>query len=150
MIIKELSFNTYEELAKYHYELLDKVGYVVSILYYDEAKALMEVLIREHNLEINSIELDNPKFGGYNDEYYVSLTDEGVLDIEKVYRDGQLIFAEGEITLVDGRVPYKLIKSMPIDSIIYELDIDDIHKAGDEVHWYGSPDTYNATMYITP
>ena len=52
--------------------------------------------------------------------------------------------------MLPGDCRYALAEAQTNDSIIYEIDIDDIHKAGDEVHWYGSPDTYNATMYIAP
>lgn len=122
---KQLKFNTYSELGGYFYDLAHKASYAVAVLYYKDALELMKEMLYK-NVDVDVIELDNPKYCDYSGEYYVSLTDENIFAIEKVYRDDTLIKAEGVITLVDGCVPNRLVEEMSIDSAMYILDIDDI------------------------
>jgi hypothetical protein len=142
-MFKLLKFNTYSELGGYFYDLAHKASYAVAILYYKDVLALMKEML-EKNIEVNIIELDNPKYSDYKGEYYVSLTDENIFAVEKVYRDGSFITAEGVVTLVDGNIPYKLVEKLPIDSVIYEIDIDDI--TDDIATYHPSAEYYTVQM----
>lgn len=90
------------DLAQYMVHSVEHNCYVVATLFFEGAKELMRELLTEYELEIGFIDLTNFEYSGYEGEYYVSITDDGVLSVERAWSDGMYLLTDADLILIDG------------------------------------------------
>lgn len=123
--------NDLSELAA---EMLDNeskglISYAV--LFFEEAKDLLRYLVvaKEHP-KIGVIELASEDFTGYTKEYYVSLSDDGMICVEEAWSDGNenhkpcYLGAEADVLYIDGNASAALLHACEYRECV-ELRFDD-------------------------
>lgn len=133
--MKRKVFETYKSLANTMVSEAQHGNYIVAVLLYYDAKELMGELLKNEEVDFESINIEPEWYGGYDKEYYVSLADDMVACVEPAFRDGDYLSADADITLISGDASSKIIKDIPEkkcveiyvrDSIYYyDEDIDD-------------------------
>lgn len=85
--MKRVYFGTMEKLAEFM--LTEAIcGHSVSAaLFYDETKELMRELLKYDEVDAYGIEIHPTEWDGYNKEYYITLSDELDLFVEKAYQE---------------------------------------------------------------
>ena len=125
-------FNTYNELAEY---ILTKAsdGYnITSTLFVGDAMELLRTLIQYEEIDIGEINISQPEYNGYNKEYYISLSNDMILNVQAAQVDNGYIFAEPDIMLIHGDASSSIIKTMNLDDCI-EIYIRD-SVSGDDIY----------------
>ena len=99
--------------------------------FYKEICALVKELLVYDGVQIESIAIEDPLWDGYNDEYLVTLTDEGdkiALNCEKLKianKEGYLMY-ESDVLFVGSNVHYGVVKSNLNEfAVVTEVSIDD-------------------------
>lgn len=108
--MKELVFSNVSELSKYMMRRTNDSHRVVAVLFFDASADLVRKLLAHDSVTIGLMELSDVCYGDYEKEYYVSLSDDHVLSVEKAY-NGKYLCAEAELLLIDGDANSKIISS---------------------------------------
>ena len=110
----KIPFCGIDDVADFIYYLAseqNKMIYVV--LFYDEAKKLLQELLRIEGTEIDSIELLEPTYDGYDKEYYIAFDNDLEISVEKAYHNN-IYYRFGDdntVVLVQNNVNPKVVKA---------------------------------------
>lgn len=107
----KLCFPDAKELASYMIESVVENDFVVATLFYDDTVSLIHELLRIRDFEIPSIELENPEWYEYEREYYISISGDMTLCVEKAFVDDRYLDAGAGELLVVGDVDIELIEA---------------------------------------
>lgn len=110
--------------SRYEEELKKKSDSMVGVVaYYEDMKQILINLI-EDGYDINSIEICDPSYNSYDDEYLLTILDNGI-DVEPLKNEkGKYILYEANVLYVLEDVKHKCLDSAMYDQC-YEVDIDD-------------------------
>lgn len=112
MMIK-IPFCGIDDVADFIYYLASEQNKTIyAVLFYDEAKKLVQELLRIEGTEIDSIELFEPTYDGYNKEYYIVFDKDLEISVEKAYHnDVYHRFGDNNtVVLVQENVNPKVVK----------------------------------------
>lgn len=112
-----LTNQTPSTVAKLMYELSCRCRTVYTIVFYEDAVAILKELCKYEDVDINSVEMVSPMFNGYHSEYVVVLTDDCTLFVEPAMDKSQKVYKtyESDVVLVDGNASYHTIADRPYD-----------------------------------
>lgn len=121
--MKRVYFGTMEELAEFMF--IEAIGghSALAVLFYDEAKELMRELLRCDEIDAYGIEIHPAEWDGYDKEYYITLSDDLDLFVEKAYqadRDRYLGFEDDCLILGSGVNSKIITKNMAEHAAVYE------------------------------
>lgn len=127
-----LSFESHEDLASYMCYHAQTGKTVYTVLFYEDAKELLKELLNYEETYIDSIEISDPLYSGYDKEYYVILDSELKINVEKAFhekckiREDEFYYSFGDpntLALIDSNANSLVIKAAN-DSHCAEIEID--------------------------
>ena len=106
---------------------------VYAVLFYEESAELIKELLGQNKISVMSLNIDNPEFNGYFDEYYVALDDDMRLWVEPAFVKGNYLGFLSDILYIDGDANSRIIIDNPINTCIELVKADNeildfIHK----------------------
>ncbi len=125
--MRRYHFEDYKKLSDYIVENAQNGFYTVTVLFYDDALALLRELIRYKDVNIEALDIKPVEYDGYDKEYYVSLADDMVASVEPAYVGDRYLNAEADLTLIVGDASSAIIKNLPANKCreIYIGNADD-------------------------
>lgn len=103
-------FQDAASLAEYMVDNVEQRHYIVATLFFDEAQELLRELLLYDDISIGTIEIEDKLFDNYCGEYYVSLTDEYILSVEKAFKYDQYLITEAELMLINSDASSRIIR----------------------------------------
>lgn len=97
----------------------------VIICNYKDAVGMIQALIEQQKLTIESVDITDPEVNGYDKEYHVAVTKDMELWVEPAFRDGQYLKSSADIVFVTGNSNSKAIKGIDSESC-YEIYIGEL------------------------
>lgn len=97
----------------------------VIICNYKDAVGMVQALIEQQKLTIESVDITDPEINGYDKEYHVAVTKDMELWVEPAFRDGQYLKSSADIVFVTGNSNSKAIKGIDSESC-YETYIGEL------------------------
>ena len=116
-------FQDAASLAEYMVDNVEHRHYIVATLFFDEAQELLRELLLYDNISIGTIEIEDKLFDDYCGEYYISLTEEYILSVEKAFKYDQYLITEAELMLIDSDASSRIIRINSSSDFI-EIEID--------------------------
>lgn len=110
-MLEEMSFNDTYELAEVMYDMACDEDQVTAVLYYNEASSLMKELLKYNEIRPIIVELDIPNYFGYKDAYYITVTNEMELFVEKAVRNNEYTNADSTKLFIDGDVTCSVLNA---------------------------------------
>ena len=98
--MKRLHFENMNALAEFMVCGVADKEHIVATLFFDEAKALVKALLQYENIEITAIDMNEPEFDGYCDEYYVSILENHELFVSKAMGDKGYLLTDADIMFI--------------------------------------------------
>lgn len=118
-----LRFNDIEELCLIANESYEHHNEITFVCRYLDAKEILRELIY-YDYTFRNIELENPEFGGYDDEYYISLyNDEIWCEKAKCGDKDDYLLAESDVVYISGECNSKILEKIDASEKIYEYHI---------------------------
>lgn len=124
--MEKMNFTDLKDLAEFMYDIADVESEDVTVVtFYETAAELLHCLCEYNDLKLYSIDCEDPEFGGYNKEYYISILDKNVF-VEKVYKndDGIAAYNESNVILFDGNASSSIVKRNTGTMYEYEIGED--------------------------
>ena len=97
----------------------------VIICNYKDAVGMIQALIEQQKLTIESVDITDPEINGYDKEYHVAVTKDMELWVEPAFRDGHYLKSSADIVFVTGNSNSKAIKDIDSESC-YETYIGEL------------------------
>lgn len=107
--MERITFAGIPELAEYIISRVEDKEYIVATLFFNNAVELMRNLLAYENVQIGTVDIADATFDGYVDEYYVSLTDDYSLCVERASYNGKYIDAGDAYILIDGSAKHAIV-----------------------------------------
>lgn len=136
--MKRIKFNCLCELSEimdsYVQDTCSDDEYPIISAYapYEIAKLLVEMLVMQGNPIGCIMQLEEREVSGYNKEYHVSLTENGVA-CEKTFEEGQYLNSGGDISFVYEDCGSKLLKHIESDTVFEFGIVDDCDECEDKL-----------------
>lgn len=108
-----LFFNDYTEIGEYMYEKANDGCNITATLFLEDTIGLMRDLMSYEDIEIGGIDVAQMEYNSYSKEYYVTLSEDLVLDVEPAWNVKGYLSAEPDIMLIDGNASSTIIKDIP-------------------------------------
>lgn len=125
--MKNKVFEDFDMLAEYMIDYADEGKVISAVLFYDEAIELMRELLVYEEVEPVLLDISDPKFNGYEQEYYITLTSDYQLCIENAFANGVYLTHEADVVLFDGDVNDKVYQACNSD------EFDEINVCEDDI-----------------
>lgn len=97
----------------------------VIICNHKDAVGMIQALIEQQKLTIESVDITDPEVNGYDKEYHVAVTKDMELWVEPAFRDGHYLKSSADIVFVTGNSNSKAIKDIDSESC-YETYIGEL------------------------
>lgn len=97
----------------------------VIICNYKDAVGMIQALVEQQKLTIESVDITDPEINGYDKEYHVAVTKDMELWVEPAFRDGHYLKSSADIVFVTGNSNSKAIKDIDSESC-YETYIGEL------------------------
>lgn len=120
--MKKIIFADICELAEYMVHKVDDVDCIASVLFFDSAQELVKRLLAYDCVSVGVIDLAHACYNGYEKEYYVNLSDDYVLSVEKAYSGDEYLREDADILLIHGDASAKIISNN--SSKFYEISFE--------------------------
>ena len=111
-----LNFEEYTTIADYMYDEADNGQNVTATLFFDDAVNLMKELIAYECVVVGAIDIAKSEYNGYTKEYYVTLSEDMVMDISPAWNGRIYLNAEPDIMLIDGNASSAIIRNVPLEN----------------------------------
>lgn len=105
-------FRDCSELSEFMIDRAQDGYYVVAALYYKEAKELLRELLLYEDVDTELIEIEPVENNGYDKEYYIALTDDMIVNVERAYKYGRYLQTDADLLLVDSEANSKIIAEL--------------------------------------
>ena len=144
--MEKLVVNDIYDLAERVYAYAEEGNTVYSVLFYDQASALMRAFLEYEEVSCERINLDDGEGSKYKKEYYVILDSEMKLSVEPAYSSnnyytGYLSFY-ADVAFIDGEASSYVIKAIDnSDCECFELYIDECVLCNDTDDSYNDVDS---------
>lgn len=124
-MMEKLYIEDIADLAKFMVDEASEGHHAIATLFFDRAKELVKELIC-CNADIGYIELCDYDFNNYEREYYVSLSNDMMLFVEKAWNEEEQLYLQTmpDLMLLDGDASYGIVVANP-DADFIELDFVD-------------------------
>ena len=129
--MKKKVFEDYNDLSEYMYIKASDGANITTVLFFEDAKFLVKALLLNDDVEIGGIDIADEEYNGYTKEYYITLSDDLILDVTPAHNGEAYLNPEPDVMLIHGDASSSIIKHIDdnICSEIYigsETDIDEI------------------------
>lgn len=111
-----LFFNDYKDIGEYMYNKAILGHNTTATLFFDDAIGLMRYLLQYDSIDIGGIDIASMECNGYSKEYYVTLSEDLTLDVEKAWHVDKYLMTEPDIMLIDGNASSTIIKDISKDN----------------------------------
>ena len=119
-------FDNYDVFAEALIKLVKNAEQTsVIICNYKDAVGMIQALIEQQKLTIESVDITDPEVNGYDKEYHVAVTKDMELWVEPAFRDGHYLKSSADIVFVTGNSNSKAIKDIDSESC-YETYIGEL------------------------
>lgn len=125
-----LFFNDYKDIGEYMYNKAILGHNITATLFFDDAVGLMKYLLQYDSVDIGGIDIASIECNGYSKEYYITLSEDLTLDVEKAWHIDKYLMTEPDIMLIDGNASSTIIKDIPKDNC-KEIYIGNSHNEDD-------------------
>jgi hypothetical protein len=116
-----------------YYEMIDLVEdmftevyngkHVATVVFYDKAKELLEMITSLEEVELVDIRLTPYEFDLYDKEYYVSITPENEIFVEPAYSNGRYLADGMDVLFIDNDANSRIIQICDYEkAIAFEFD----------------------------
>ena len=116
--MKKIFFENYKDIAMYLYGFGLDGKYASAVLFGDDAVELLREFLLLNNTSIGLIEIERGDYDSYCMEYYVSITPELEIYVEKAYRNGKYTIMFSDVTLISEDANSRVIGSLHKDGCI--------------------------------
>ncbi len=129
--MKRLEFHDASSIAEHMIKTASDGLNVVAVLFFDDAATLMRELISCQDIDLGCIEIMMQEYNGYNREYYVSLSSDGIMSVERAWDHNRYLDPEPDVMILDCKADIRIKEKIPenccfeIESIINRSDKDD-------------------------
>ena len=128
--MKILNFLNHEDLAEFMVKIALEDITVCAVVFYEDAIKLLKELAKYDESTIESVELTNPLYKGYDKEYYVFVDTDLSISVDEAWHDtneyheaGYLTFGgHNTVTFVHGDADAKVLKAVG-ESVTFEIEI---------------------------
>lgn len=148
MMIK-IPFCGIDDVANFIYYLASEQNKTIyTVLFYDEAKKLVQELLRIEGTEIDSIELLEPTYDGYDKEYYIALDNDLEISVEKAYHNN-IYYRFGDdntVVLLHGNANPKIVEAASYSNL-FQIELCKPEEEGSEEDFECSDDECEIEMY---
>lgn len=90
------------ELAEYMTYCIEDKSEVVAVLFFEDAKELMRIFLSDYQMDVGLIDITNVEYDGYEGEYYISLSSDGMLSVEPAWGEDMYLQTCADLLLIDG------------------------------------------------
>lgn len=148
--MKEKHFSI-KVLARNMIEKTEDFDIVYAVLFYNEAKKLLRELLAYDSVSVKTITLEDPWYDGYEKEYYVSLSGDSELRIEKAYHEANVYHDAKYYTIGDAYVyidedANSSIVCQAVDCVFAQLKISGKMKDDDDMNEFDHAAEANANF----
>ena len=105
-------FKNCSELSEFMIDRAQDGYYVVAALYYNETKDLLRELLLYEDVDTELIEIEPVENNGYDKEYYVALTDNMIVTVERAYKYGRYLQTDADLLLIDNEANSKIVADL--------------------------------------
>lgn len=119
--MKNKVFEDFDMLAEYMIDYADEGKVISAVLFYDEAIELMRELLVYEEVEPVLLDISDPKFNGYEQEYYITLTSDYQLCIENAFANGVYLTHEADVVLLMEMLMTKYIRLVIVTSLMRSM-----------------------------
>lgn len=125
--MEKIVFNDYKTLAEIMYSIADAGDISYTVCFFDDAVKLLKELMSFDETSVGGIELSDEDYNGYSKEYYISLDDDFIIDVQPAYNKdlnngkGAYYTFDAEKTFIVGDANSIIIKDMDKDTC-YEIE----------------------------
>lgn len=109
-----------------------------AVLFYEEAVGLIRALLDYDEVSVSYIDISEETYNGYNKEYYIILSNDLTLGIEKAWQDkteyheAGFLYFEADKLYIDGSANYAIVKQQGnTDCDCYEIEFDMLSRDDD-------------------
>lgn len=85
--MEKIIFNSYDELASHMFDIANDDGTAYAILFFDDAVQLIKSLLSDDRTTIGGVDIASEEYKGYTKEYFVSLDNEYIVDVQPAWSD---------------------------------------------------------------
>lgn len=125
--MEKIIFNDYKTLADIMLKSADAGNTTYVVCFFENAVKLLKELMSFKETTIGGIEIAEENYRGYSKEYYISLGDDYIIDVQPAYdknlKDGKGAYYmfEAEKVFIDGDANSAIIKNID-KNICYEIE----------------------------
>lgn len=125
--MEKIIFNDYKTLAEIMYSIADAGDISYTVCFFDDAVKLLKELMSFEETSVGGIELSDEDYNGYSKEYYISLDDDFIIDVQPAYNKdlnngkGAYYTFDAEKTFIVGDANSIIIKDIDKDTC-YEIE----------------------------
>lgn len=107
--MKKKYFKDCKDVASYMYLSASSGTYIVAALYYDEAIEVLKHLMRHEDVDVELLDIAPVDYDNYNKEYYISITEDLVVNAEKSMFDNKYLKIDADCILIDANASSSII-----------------------------------------
>lgn len=132
--MKKKVFKDYKDLSEYMYTKASDGINITATLFFEDAISLIKELLLNDDIDIGGINIAQEEYTGYSKEYYITLSDDLILDVTPAHNEKLYLNAEPDMMLIHGDASSSIIKDID-DDICREIYI------GSEIDDYEMPES---------
>lgn len=122
--MKVLHFTDIEDLCLFADEAYSNNNDILFVCKYDDAKEIIQELLY-YDYSLINVELEEPDFSGYRDEYYISIYNDNIwCEKAKNSKDDIYLLGESDIVLISGDSNSGILKQLDSNVATYEYSLD--------------------------
>lgn len=120
--MKKKVFKDYKDLSEYMYAKASDGINITATLFFEDTISLIKELLLNDDIEIGGINIAQEEYTGYSKEYYITLSDDLILDVAPAHNGKLYLNAEPDMMLIHGDASSSIIRDID-DDICREIYI---------------------------
>lgn len=117
MRMKKIDFDSVFEVYRFMKGIIEDGECVTAVLGHDSADALFRACLFDTDLKTGFIDFE-PANWGYDLEYYVTLSDDNMVSVEKAWDGKRYLIAESDVVLFDRSIDSAVLEKVCGDVVI--------------------------------
>lgn len=120
--MKKKVFKDYKDLSEYMYTKASDGINITATLFFEDTTSLIKALLLKDDIEIGGINIAQEEYTGYSKEYYITLSEDLILDVTPAHNGKLYLNAEPDMMLIHGDASSSIIRDID-DDICREIYI---------------------------
>lgn len=113
--MKKKVFKDYKDLSEYMYTKANDGINITATLFFEDATSLIKALLLNNDIIIGGINIAQEEYTGYSKEYYITLSDDLILDVTPAHNGKLYLNTEPDMMLIHGDASSSIIKDIDDD-----------------------------------